>query len=1493
MLTGRTTKSASECFKSMHSLNLIWWYVSGGDEFDWADLIKGGTVVVLGYLGVVGDLVTIPVALTTVVFEELLVGFLVIASLVHLGAVTRVKKHYSTARFTSIRGQIAIWLSQALAGILIAGVLRTGISLLLTKPLVPTSILDEIVTLGLLGVLWMWFGWVTFSEVRENPSRTELQDEFGATVDRVSDLFERSQSAGLSQLERTETATTLEQLAKDADVVLTGPGGIGKSGIYTAVCESWDGPVLAINAQDLQGVPQHRSVADHLGLSTEPAEALSLIAQQDRVLMAIDQIDDLPDSPRREILEQLLIDADTIDNVQILLTARSARYEEEPFFDRVRSQLTLVEVPVTELSPSEVEMAFERMGVEHVTDGLQEICQKVINLSIVGRLTERGTVEFSPVTSEVALWHEFEKEVVRRGAPELTDEETPDIIQCARELSVRSFQSEPGNEFSVDDPRDPKVRVLTSWGVLQTGEDEFYRFSHPRYREYFYALDAVQKRTPATAIIEPLWRAQQAPIIRWVVALYIERDSSHLPIFLSEALADQSVPYRTRIAIIEEVAAAAPNTLSAQTLETLLKHVQPGDEYHDLFYTEIGGDFNTIPDADGTVRKERLQPEWLRILVNEKQFTALTRAQADFLLLHSAHFQDDVGQALKQLAPTDGKQYSQGLRVLSNVEFTDISPVDIVDEWVGLANTNDSIPVEAWRLFIRWVQNEDSTNAVLLLGRLVSAALSLGPKYAWPTSGLVEHQQAIERLARKSPNDLAPTLRESLLDDLRTKAENRGEHAELPTDSDELTIEARIWDISCSIEDFSLPLAHPRDTYQVRTMYLKWYQQALKAWIQTDPDDPDLTRELGRIIDVDLVPFNAVAAAVLSASPRQNPTAVHHLLTAPGLYENGAYHGYLQRLWEDGFKVLTSDERADLAVFLTNEAPDALRDARNVESSRAITALYAAIDDQILSTDVGALKRFRKARPSAETFASETDALPTTEELAGSSDLSHRISELNESLSSFALHGETSEQMKVARNVGTIVAGNLEDRHAEIPALADIDPIYIRQIVDSVIAKLRGCDSTADLSGMDEFLQTCASVASVSGPSADARYHAVRFVASVLCENATEIDPQHVASCINILSNGLTPPWGDIDSSEPLDSWYPVDFRHPFTSPRFQVTSVPACALAGTVYLLEQTVTTDLDAAKALLKKGLTVNDEALHRLTGSLLWRVHDTAPRLLDPLRDAFLSPTDEREWDPAAFAGWLSKPLGSFEDSPPIGVLVDTFPDIAAGYEKFTLYQLAALGEESGEQSANADILRMVGRHLFAVWAHGVEPLPPEQGVVREVFEAVLNSESPGLIVYVLGGVRRIAPVTAGRREKQAQLCELWDWHVSTTEEVPPGDTYSVYSDYLQWASRDESLPLSLVETPLRRTFPTISERPMDWQFTEELLATHVEDKTLLVIDLFHELTAYGVPYLTGQTSRTIIETGVERVFDERETELYEIADRLAEAGFTEIRDALPDS
>jgi len=1418
----------------------------------------------------------------------------------HFLLVTAARDSFHQQRFTTYRGIMSIWLAQVMLVLMVVIGLRLVIRNPLQLPLVPTAGLDMLFSGLWAGSLSLMLGYNSYRTISKNPGRTEVAAAVNSTRRRFTDNFQETVAEDFDRIQRGETEESLSHLETGEDVVLLGSGGVGKSGIMAAAVMQWDSPVLAIDARELGGVTTKESLHKHLELPLPPDEALELLAQESAPLIAVDQLDMLPEGDQRKLLERLLDAATETDRVRVLLTARTRDYEHEPFFKRLRERHDFHEVSVTELDESEVQVALEEIGVYDPSTELQFLCQRILNLDIVARLAAEGA-DLSGIESRVELWQTFQDEIVKRGTAELTDEDAPKIITKAQDLAIKAYENENRTEVLID-VFEPEMEVLAGWDILEPRGGNFYRFGHPIYQEYFFALDAVKNRRweKPSRLLENVPRSSHVPVVEWMIDLQLEAEDQHrFDDFLQCWLTGESILARTRLGMIEHLTTISPDRIPDPAREILYDQLAARREYHQTFYEELGS-FRTVIGAGGEVLRAELSPDWLKQLLDDRQFTTLSDRQQEFLQVHSPDYPELVGRALKQFVPDDMETLQHGFRVLSAVSLPNLDEVRLVEEWLASVSEENRIPSELLRVFQQLVTRNDSEQAAVLLRLIASRALQIYPDGVGTSNiDIYSHQEAIRELAEQAPNQVAPQLREAITEDLDRE---RSRQSSVMESVDEEALNraiSSIWDLERPPSEASLPISHPREKEGFRTIYLLCYREALLEWVEQDPADPDLERELKRLMTSDIAQFNWVAASVLPSIAERFPEFVGELLAQPQLYRFPSCYEALVQVWKEGFEYLENPDRSNVVVFLQNEAVIALNDARNNNASEdAIRELYQAIDEQVISTAPDAFEKFRKNRPSPEAFSDQigpTDNVPSPRDLSMASDLVTRAVEVDERLGSEA-GWIADEQEEFASNLAEVVADNLVANATKLDAFADIDPIYFEAIVEQLLSDLTAEPERLKEDAAAQTFETCISIAGPTGPGPEVRYHATRLIVTLLERCPDSMVELHRSRIIQLLSNALTPPWDEFKTYLSEDDWLAV--------PRTQIPSLntfnpvgttPACATAGVIYLAETTEYPDSDRILELLEKALQIDDESVADVSGRLLWRVADTEPSLIDPLRDAFLTPQDSDNWTPAAMEGWLTQPVLDNDDDSLQRAFREVYPELSEIYERYTSLVIEKHRQHSNSDTGETSLrnrLENIGDHLFNAWEVSLDHLPPRECPLKTIISACLNSDQPDITVYVLPQPQDLADITHEHDGRQHELLDQWRWHADKYVRPPTTDFLSPLSEYLRWARYDTTLSLSQIADPLRETFPTISALPGDWDETEQLLKQHLESEPLLVIDLYHELLQHGVPDDLQRPGYSIIETTASQHMGDRREKINDMVDILIEAGYTDSREAIDD-
>ena len=303
-------------------------------------------------------------------------------------------------------------------------------------------------------------------------------------------------------IDRPELAQLIEKL--DGSIASTtavlGPPGAGKSALLATLANRYvenGWPVLAIKGDLLYaGISTEEGLQKHLALDAPPSDLLQRLAEFQRVLLILDQLDALAGyldlrTARLSILLSLVRRLGGVDNVHIVLSSRTFEFEHDVRLRAVSTEALSLELPAW----SQVLALLEARGVRAA--GWPEDAQEVMRspqalatyLKLKGRLGSEAFTSYQGMLDE--LWQErvlSGNRGDRRGqlAGEIAD-------QMASEESL--WLARARFDDSADD-----IGALEAAGVLTTSKGSL-GFKHQTLFEYALARRFARQRGRLTGYI--------------------------------------------------------------------------------------------------------------------------------------------------------------------------------------------------------------------------------------------------------------------------------------------------------------------------------------------------------------------------------------------------------------------------------------------------------------------------------------------------------------------------------------------------------------------------------------------------------------------------------------------------------------------------------------------------------------------------------------------------------------------------------------------------------------------------------------------------------------------------------------------------------------------------------------------------------------------------------------------------------------------------------
>jgi len=713
------------------------------------------------------------------------------------------------------------------------------------------------------------------------------------------------------------TSDVHSSLDAGENVLLTGPAGVGKSGVLAECYHTWDDErtVYFFDAREFGQLDSLSDIESELGLQNSLRDVFKRIGEQDDTCTVIvDQLDNVRTENIATGFEHLLLDLAELETVSVVCACRRWDLEQDEY-QRLRESDQFTQLEVESLNEDNVRGNLSELGIDESvqTATLVELCGSLLNLSLLADvLAQDVDVDVSSITREIALWDEYRESLDEEGSgpqgkiPREWDESPVDrAVGHARTSFQRSTTT-----FRIDE-RNPGDQRLQSRETIERDWRRQYPFRHDQLQSYFYAWDAITRDFTIHDVLEDdIDERIAADAFEWMLRFYLD-DPSRRTSFVRDTLgSDSDLGFYARAMIGNTANGLGPETLQRDAAIAVIESLQADQQLAREFYRDLES------------------PDWARFLIEEG------------LLSESGKF---AAMYVARLAETYPQVVVDGMRCYDSVEKIQARP------YLSVVEALDFDTVEsAARVVVEWIHDLEREDVSLMqrdLNQLVGQLLECGHRDATValvsvldepvdlqtetreigdyTSTDVEFQcplapRGVHRLFENHSEQLAEVCGEAVLDALedhfRTCLTRMSEAYEDEV-SPEGTLQRRTALMSVNIQ----PLEE---------LLLLGIKDVLTHLLLTRPDVG--VPRLRAYLDEGGI-FKQTAIALLAKHPEQASDLVAGLLTNPQNYEDGQITTEFISLLGSGFELLSEPQRRTVLERI-DKGPNKKRLREYVES---------------------------------------------------------------------------------------------------------------------------------------------------------------------------------------------------------------------------------------------------------------------------------------------------------------------------------------------------------------------------------------------------------------------------------------------------------------------------------------------------------------------------------------------------------------------------------
>ncbi|WP_199722494.1 hypothetical protein [Haloarcula sp. Atlit-47R] len=351
--------------------------------------------------------------------------------------------------------------------------------------------------------------------------RTVFQQETTRTLDNI-----QTEIPGIGHIKRRETAFVREPLESTENVIVTGDGGVGKSGVLGSVVEDWDSETLFLDASVHSTIEDSAELADQIDLGGDLGRSIRQISIEEPLLVIVDQLDEV-DKPTGEAFQEFLLKIAGQDEVAVAFACRTYELEEREEFEQLESSdLFSTKREIGHLDESDAEEHLIELIGSSPSDELIGLARKMEHLDIIAQLADEN-IDLDDIGGEVSLWEGYRELLEREERPDGTSR-GDDVVNRAVLYATRAIENrEDGiNIFSINPDRTWEDDRLISKDVIAPASDRpgdrKFRFRHPSFLRYLYAWDAVQDNRAIQDVTAQIDERLAKDIFRFMFIRYLQ-----------------------------------------------------------------------------------------------------------------------------------------------------------------------------------------------------------------------------------------------------------------------------------------------------------------------------------------------------------------------------------------------------------------------------------------------------------------------------------------------------------------------------------------------------------------------------------------------------------------------------------------------------------------------------------------------------------------------------------------------------------------------------------------------------------------------------------------------------------------------------------------------------------------------------------------------------------------------------------------------------------
>lgn len=729
-------------------------------------------------------------------------------------------------------------------------------------------------------------------------------------------------------IDQPVTSAIQDSIAERENVILTGPAGVGKSGILAELYHTWDEeqPIYFLDAREFGSIDSRRDIESELGLRNSITDVFSRIAENTAdCVLVVDQLDNVrTERGVPNIFENLLLDLADIDSLTVVCACRDWDLNQHEY-QGLQNADDFSRTEVEPLTDEQIEQTLAELGIEGATqnEALIELCQSLLNLSLLADVVAHDVdMDASTITEKITLWEEY-RESLNKGGRKARGKIPRDWDESPVDRAVqhaRSSLKDSTTTFRIDESVPGDQRLL-SRNTIERDWRERCRFRHDQLQSYFYARDAAIDNLDIQVVLDDgLDELVAADVFEWMLQFYLERPSRSAS-FIRDALGSSSeLGFYARTIIANTAQSLGPETLGEDVARAVIESLNTDGKLAREFYRELES------------------PNWVNFLLTQELLS-----QTGF---HAARYVDRLVETHPQVV-VDAMQSYDSVEIqiaqtyLSNIHSLNgellASAAQTAENWIQNLERDEIRRVgrDLTELITALVEDDQPETAIELVSLLIEP---IDIETEEQEFGEYTHTQTtiesrfepytIQNFFDKQTEKLAEACGIQLLDQLEAHFQDCLRQLERTYNSDVSPEQA-------------LKRRTARVPYQVTDLELMLYQVSEDVLtFQFSNGVSEAIRKVEAYLEKGGI-FAQLAIYVLGQTPSQKPDLVTELLTNwPDYKEEVTERDHIYLL-KNGFEHL-SDQNQQEVVNRIEDGPDEqeirefLRSYKDLESEEAI-----------------------------------------------------------------------------------------------------------------------------------------------------------------------------------------------------------------------------------------------------------------------------------------------------------------------------------------------------------------------------------------------------------------------------------------------------------------------------------------------------------------------------------------------------------------------------